>query len=756
MGDGPTVALSRVEQIMVSFFVRLQRPFPHILTTRPMLTRMEAHNWKTIKGLLLEALQLDPPARAAWLDHALITVEARAELESLLALEAEARDFMSLPAGQFSGDVLASGEDDGFIKQRLGAYEIVSELGYGGMGAVYLARRADGKFEQTVAVKMLRREFNTERLRRTFDREKDILAALSHPNIARLLDAGSTTDGIPYLAMEYVRGEPLDKFCHSQRLSLDERLGLFGKVCEAVAYAHRNLVIHRDIKPGNILVNDDGEPKLLDFGISKLLGAGEADAGGVTQLGALTPLYASPEQVRGEAVTTASDVYSLGVVLFKVLTGEFPYRTTEKTNGDLLHEITQATPRLPSAAAKEMVTTSQLKGDLDNIILKSLSKEPERRYQTVEEFSADLRRFCEGLPILARPATLSYRAAKFYSRNQVSVWAVALILISLCVGLVAALWQARAARLQARIASEARAAAEIETVRVREQKERAEKTSRFMQSFLNYANPHWSGLGSRDEGRTDFTVREALQDVVTRMDTELADSPEVRADLHYTIGEVYAGSGDGERAFHHLRQSLDLYRQVHGDEHPKVARGMYYLAFYETDLQKAEAQLRQGISIMRRTDPENVNLPYMLQTLGAQIVKAERESRDVSRLAEAETLILEAKTLFTRQKGASHGATLSTDNSLVQLALVRGDLARAESISNELLRRFEQMGPGSFEHIWALVYVGEVKLRQGKEAVAENFFQQGLKLARRHWSATDYRLVRMVNYINQARTAARK
>jgi eukaryotic-like serine/threonine-protein kinase len=716
---------------------------------------MEADNWKTIKGLLSEALRLDPPARAAYLDSAVITAEARAEVESLLALEAEARDFMSLRAGEFSSDIFVPGENAGFIKQRVGAYEIVSELGYGGMGAVYLARRADGKFEQTVAVKMLRREFNTERLRRTFAREKNILAGLSHPNIARLLDAGSTTDGIPYLAMEYVRGEPLDKFCHSRRLSLDDRLRLFGKVCEAVTYAHRNLVIHRDIKPGNILVNEDGEPKLLDFGISKLLVADGVDAG-VTQLGALTPLYASPEQVKGEAVTTASDVYSLGVVLFKVLTEELPYRAVEKTNGDLLREITESAPKLPSSAAQALVTTSQLKGDLDNIILKSLSKETERRYQTVDEFSADLRRFAEGLPVLARPATVSYRARKFYGRNKVAVWAAALIFISLCAGFVVALSQARAARVQARIASEARAAAELETARARSEKDRAEKTSRFMQSFLNYANPHWTSLGSRDEGRTDFTVREALRDVVARMDTELADSPEVRADLHYTIGEVYSGSSDGERAFQHLRQSLELYRQVHGDEHPKVARGMYYLMFYETDLQKAEAQLRQAVLIMRRTDPQNPNLPHMVQTLGERIVKAERQTRDASRLAEAERLILEAKAFFTRLLGESDGNTISTDSSLASLEIVRGDLARAESLSKEVLRRFEQTKPGTYVHISAIAYVGEVKLRQGKEREAETFFRQAMELARGHWSANDYRLLRIVKYINEARAAAGK
>jgi serine/threonine-protein kinase len=403
-----------------------------------------------------------------------------------------------------------------------------------------------------------------------------------------------------------------------------------------------------------------------------------------------------------------------------------------------------------------LVTTSQLKGDLDNIILKSLSKEPERRYQTVEEFSADLRRWAEGMPVLARPATLSYRARKFYGRNKVAVWAAALIFISLCAGVVIALSQARAARVQARIASEARAAAELETARARNERDRAAKTSRFMESFLNYANPHWSGLGSRDEGRTDFTVREALQDVVTRMDTELADSPEVRADLHYTIGEVYAGSGDRERASQHFHQSLDLYRQVHGDEHPKVARGLYYVMFSETDLQKAEAQLRQGILIMRRTDPQNPNLPHMLQTLGERIVKAERQRRDASRLAEAETAILEAKAIFTRLLGESDGNTTSTDSSLASLALVRGDLARAESLSKEVLRRFEQTRPGTYLHISALVYVGEVKLRQGQEAEGEAFFRQALELARGRWSANDYRLERLVKNINQARAAARR
>ncbi|HYG09620.1 MAG TPA: serine/threonine-protein kinase, partial [Pyrinomonadaceae bacterium] len=342
---------------------------------------MHAENWKTVKEVLLETLRLAPSERRDHLQRADITVEIRAEVESLLSLEAEAEDFMSLSVGQFSSDLL---DQTVHTNQRIGSYEIVSELGFGGMGAVYLATRADGKFEQRVAIKMLKREFNTGKIRRTFDREKEILATLAHPNIAGLLDAGTTADGIPYLVMEYVKGEPIDKFCRSRNLSLHARLKLFNKVCDAVAFAHRNLIVHSDLKPSNILVNTDGEPKLLDFGISRLLDANADNGNTITHLGALTPQYASPEQIRGETVTTATDVYSLGVVLFKTLTESLPYHVGNHTNGNLLREIMEAEPVLPSEAAQTPLTGSQLKGDLDNIILKSLAKEPARRYQTVE------------------------------------------------------------------------------------------------------------------------------------------------------------------------------------------------------------------------------------------------------------------------------------------------------------------------------------------------------------------------------------
>ncbi len=714
---------------------------------------MEADDWKRIKEALLEALGLDPRERAAYLERADLTAEARAEVESLLAFEAEARDFMSLPAGEFSGDLFPTTGPtaDALAGQRVGAYEIVSELGSGGMGAVYLARRADGKFEQAVAVKMLRREFNTEKIRRAFKREKEILATLAHPNIATLIDAGTTEDGIPYLVMEYVKGEPIDEFCQSRILSLNARLKLFNKVCDAVAFAHRSLIVHRDLKPSNILVNADGEPKLLDFGISKLLDAKAEDAGLVTHFGALTPQYASPEQMKGEPVTTATDVYSLGIVLFNLLTERFPYDTGDKTNGQLIREITDAAPAPPSEAARTFIASSQLRGDLDNIVLKALRKEPERRYKTVEQFSADIWRYIDGLPVLARPATISYRARKFYGRNKVSVLAAAFILASLLVGIAVAASQARAARAQARIAAAAQLQAELETERAKVEKQRAERTSRFMQSFLEYANPHWYGRG---EGRINVTVREAMDAAAARIDTELSDEPEVRADLHYTVGEVYRTHGESEIALTHFRQSLDLYRQVHGERHPKVARGIYYLCIglgrTGAGIEEVEPLLRQAVAMMRQTDPGNVNLPYMLQTLAGWLGRDQRRHKNETRLAEAESLVLEAKTLFTRHYGENHVATISADDSLAILSLVRGDVARAESLREDIVSRYRRAEEGGHHHIWALFYLADVKLALGKSEEAEKHFRQASELGRRQWGANDFRFEHLTRRISQA------
>ncbi|HEX8734696.1 MAG TPA: protein kinase [Pyrinomonadaceae bacterium] len=431
---------------------------------------MKPENWRKVENLLNAALEIEPSQRRRFLDE-IDGDDVRREVESLLAGDEESEKFLASPAVAFSADFFSDDEAaaDAFINQKIGSYRIVRELGRGGMGAVYLGERDDGKFTQQVAVKLLKRELNTADIRRRFARERQILAALAHPNIARLLDAGTTGDGLPFLVMEYVEGLPVDAFCAAHKPDLEERLQIFRTVCDAVAFAHRNLIVHRDLKPSNILVTGDGVPKLLDFGISKLLSPEfEAEsAHTVTKLGAMTPEYASPEQLRGESVTTATDVYSLGVILYELLTGQRPFEFKKHSAEEIIRAVCETNPERPSSVvlrpstAKKNRTTqpdeqrtkdkrqktkpAALRGDLDNIVLKALKKEPNRRYSSVEQFAEDIRRHLADLPVAARPDTLSYRATKFINRNRIAVFAGLLIFLSLVGGVVATIWQARRA-----------------------------------------------------------------------------------------------------------------------------------------------------------------------------------------------------------------------------------------------------------------------------------------------------------------------
>ena len=616
---------------------------------------MQAENWDKVKEMLREVLQLEPLKRGAFLEKAETTVEIRAEVESLLAFEAESEDFMSLPITDFSKDFLAEDEEIeiSLVGQKIGIYEITEELGYGGMGAVYLAARNDGKFEQKVAIKMLKREFNVEKIRRNFKREREIQSKLNHPNIARLLDAGTTDDGVPYLVMEYIEGSPIDKYCENKNLSLTARLKLFNKICEAVSFAHQNLIIHRDLKPSNILVTEKGESKLLDFGISKLLGAEDLeDKTTITLRGAMTPEYASPEQIKGETVTTATDIYSLGVVLYKILTNSHPFDLKGKTNGELLKTISESEPITPSAvssAERWSVVSGQetnrksqianrkfLKGDIDNIILKSLRKEPGRRYQTVEQFSADIWRFIDGIPILARPATVSYRASKFYQRNKVSVIAGIFIILSLLTGIVVAVWQANAAREQARIAGESQKLAELKSEKAIAEEEKAKKISGFMSKIISYANPAWYAEGGRTLG--EAKVIDVLNEMGAKIDGEFPDEIDIQAELHHKFAEVYTmiknpgsksprAADAREKALFHARRALELRKQFYGEHHELVAKDLYYLwaAAEPGKPNEAAVILAQAIQMMREMNPKNLNLPYMLSDYANRLSNPDNE-----------------------------------------------------------------------------------------------------------------------------------
>jgi eukaryotic-like serine/threonine-protein kinase len=375
--------------------------------------------------------------------------------------QAHANDFLASSALEIEAENFAAcDETDSRIGETLGHYKIIEKIGSGGMGAIYLAERNDEEFQKQVAIKIIKRGMDTNEILRRFRTERQILANLDHPNIARLLDGGTTEDGLPYFVMEYIKGQPIDKYCDENRLSITERLKLFRNACSAVDYAHRNLVIHRDLKPSNILVTKDGTPKLLDFGIAKILRsdtASETTEITETIYRVMTPEYASPEQIKGESVTVSSDVYSLGVLLYQLLTGHRPYKLKSRSPEEIARVICEDEPERPSTAisriaevaptdsVKSQPTTQeylcevrstvpeklcrQLRGDLDNIVLMALSKNPEERYSSVEEFSLDISRYLEGAPVRARKANSAYQSAAFLKRNVIRNWRLSLALL---------------------------------------------------------------------------------------------------------------------------------------------------------------------------------------------------------------------------------------------------------------------------------------------------------------------------------------
>jgi serine/threonine protein kinase len=424
--------------------------------------------WVQIRQIFEGALERPQPERAAFVRVACARDgELRQEVESLLASHDGSGDFLDQPAAELPGALQRTIDDrsspDVPRVQRVGPYQLERRIGRGGMGSVWLASRVDQEYQRKVAIKMVKRGMDTAEILRRFRLERQLLAGLDHPNIARLIDGGSTSDGLPYLVMEYVEGTPIDHYCENRHSSISERLNLFRSVCAAVQYAHSNLVVHRDLKAGNILVARDGTPKLLDFGIAKLIQNEFAPGAAETkpELRPMTLEYASPEQVRGDPITTSSDVYSLGVLLYKLLTAKFPYGSGVGSRMALQQAICEKDPPRPSNVvlsdtgtvipqATQKVEVAQeetrdkarrrlkrkLAGDLDVIILKALRKEPARRYASVEQFSEDIRRYLEGRPVRARGDTVGYRTLKFVKRNAAAVGAMAALLALLAGGTI--------------------------------------------------------------------------------------------------------------------------------------------------------------------------------------------------------------------------------------------------------------------------------------------------------------------------------
>ena len=637
---------------------------------------MRPEQWARAKELYAELAVLPDASRAEELERRCGDDPALLALLVPMLTHGESRgSFLDESALKHAGIVVQElagnpAGPDSAIGWRLGPYLIESRIGAGGMGAVYLAQRADGQYDQQVAIKLVKRGLDTEEVLERFRHERQLLANLDHPNIAGLLEGGVAPDGRPYLVMSYIEGRPIDEYCRAHRLSLHDRLNLFCTVCEAVHYAHQNLVVHRDLKPANILVTEDSVPKLLDFGIAKLLGPGADGAPDITapERRLLTPGFASPEQVLGRAVSTSSDIYSLGVVLFHLLTGEAPYSFTTGTNEELRRVICESDSPAPGRTVRRASKAAggggpaarRLHGDLDNIVLMAMRKEPERRYASAEHLAADIRRHLGGHPVLARPSTFGYRAHKFIRRNAIGVAAAAAIGILALGGIGGIAWQAHIARVQRDRAVLAH--------------EQADQINEFLQSILLSANA-FSDAGP------DVTVRQLLKGADERARRELAGHPTVLAAVLGAVGGAYSSLGLFDQAEPLLRDALAIARPLPAATSEVSARlndlATYLYAVGEHD--EAEGLLRESLDIaIADSGRESGGVASILNNLGAVL-------RSQGRLDEAEHVLREALEIRRRLLGSEDLAVAETLNNLANILRLRGDLPAAEKMLSDSL-----------------------------------------------------------------------
>jgi serine/threonine-protein kinase len=611
----------------------------------PSLLDMDAATWADINRLLGSALDLPPEEREAWLeslDPAELHLLPRLRLLLQGAARVETGDFLeTLPAlGTIAGD--ASVQAPGAAGAAIGPYRLIRELGRGGMGAVWLAERSDGILNRPVALKLPHIASHRANLVERMAREREILASLTHPHIARLYDAGVTAEGQPYLALEYVQGEPIDRYCASHELTLRQMLLLFQQVVWAVAHAHGKLVLHRDLKPANVLVTADGQVRLLDFGVAKLLDEGRTRETALTEFGgpAFTPDYASPEQIRHEPLDIASDVYSLGIILYELLTGVRPYRLKRDSRSALEDAILQADPERPSERAPPG-RRKALRGDLDTIVLQALKKNPRERYATVNALGDDLARFLENRPVLARPDSHWYRLKKFVSRNRLPVAAGSAIVLAVLGGALVSAWQSRIAI---------------------QEKERAEEVERFVQSIFGEANPY------ADAGRK-MTAVELLHNARAEIDRKFRSRPDLRIELLEIVGSSLRNLGDNAGARSALDAGLGESRKLHGARHIETLRLRALLAdvyAVERDVAALKTELATLIPMARESvATDAVPLVRALKDQGLlafmegrteEIAPPVREAFEVgrSRLGERHPLTVDASTSIVEAYQASY------------------------------------------------------------------------------------------------------
>lgn len=686
-------------------------------------------NRHEIDSIVQRARRLEPHERAEFV-RAVCAENVTLLSGVLAALGESARDpaFWDEPSDPCV-DGLAS--SSGLEGQRLGPYRIVRKLGTGGMGDVYLAERADEEYQQQVAIKLVRAGVYSAQVHSRLRMERQILARLQHPNIARLLDGGRAPDGTPYLVMEYIDGEPIDSYCDRRQLGLEARLALVRTVCAAVHYAHQNLIVHRDLKPNNILITPSGVPKLLDFGIAKLLDTRQSlHTLAVTHMDyrVMTPAHASPEQIRGDVITTASDIYVLGVLLYELLTGRRPFQLIGTRISDLEKIICEQSPLPPSAMVAKTLQESpgladdiaacrsttparlirDLKGDLDNIVLMAMRKDATRRYESARQLSTELERHANGQPVVATRDTWLYRTRKFVGRHALSVSAATAAILLLAAFAVITLLQAQ------RIARERDIAAH--------QRSRAEQVSSFLVELFELSDPYKS-RGNQ------VTARELLDIGARRVSTGLADQPETRATLLATIGRVYGSLGLYSDAIALQRDALESRQALFGPRHPEVAHAMAGLGAALSEqggLGEAEQHLTRALALQRELlGPTALDLAPTLMSLGQLAQK--RGALDT-----AERFFEQALDIYRQHRMLQKSPAASVYNDLAGLALRRGRHERAARLYKTALE-IDRAALGQ-DHPQVGMHIQNLALtlqQQGKLAEAAPLYVQSIELLQR-------------------------
>ncbi len=766
--------------------------------------------WQRLEGLLDQALERPPDERAAFLDAACADDPAlRQQLAAML--EAGAASLLDEPTGEGLAGLLQAVHAEGQeaapetqrVGQHVGPYRLLRPIGRGGMGQVFLAVRDDEAFKQYVAVKVIRRGLDTEDILHRFRTERQILASLNHPNIARLLDGGATDDGLSYFVMEYIEGVPIHTYCDTHRLSIEDRLRLFQGVCAAVHYAHQNLIVHRDLKPSNILVTPDGVPKLLDFGIAKFLNPnlpGYTVPMTRTELRVMTPEYASPEQIRGETLTTASDVYALGVLLYELLTGQRPFHLIGRAQLELERVICETDPEPPSTAIRRADrhdgktgtgTRSEtpgrvrdmpperlqrrLKGDLDTIVLMALRKEPERRYQSADHLLEDIKRHLAGLPVSAQRATVGYRARKFIQRHKLGVTAAAaLVLLLIATASLAVGFAVVTSRQAKQIALEAA---------------KAEQVKDFMIRLFEVSDPE-NARGA------EVKALELLDRGAEQVEIELADQPEVQAEMLGVMGVVYRQLGMYDKARPLLERSLAMRRGLFGQQHEDVAQSLYDLGWLlgeVGDYEASERLTRESLEMrLKLLGPKHPDVARSLNDLGGvmiargafdeavplfrQAVAMHREvsgdeSRDLAEsmvnLAwvlhekgdydEAEQLYRDALAMQRKLLGKDHPLITTTLNNLGALMYDKGAYREAEPFFREVLAlRRRLLGPDHPLVGNSVNWMGRVMQRKGDYAAAESLYREAHAIHRNALGAEHPVVGRDLDFLGQVLHATGK